>query len=210
MKKVNKTQSKIVNAAKEEYRLNGYSNTSFQSIAQRSDTSKSLINYYFPKKQDILVMSLAVYTEEIYSYVSAMNQYDALMRSFLARTIYFKSLQSYADWRAFENDIHENAQFDISLHKNILFEYEAIHSEFELYYNTDVLFQKSLSSYGITRQLYGAYNAGKLQLTYDELIERILFDTSNLFQLNNYTVHLYLNRLWDEYNGFDKKVFSYF
>ena len=210
MRKINKTQAKIIAASKEEYALNGYSSTSFQAIAERSGTSKSLINYYFPKKQDILITALGIHLEEISDYVSGLKRYDSLMRLFLVRAIYYESFMADEVWIKFDNDIQERAEKDINTYKNHFFLYKELADEFPLIYDEETLFHKTISIYGLTRQLIMSYQKGEIETSFRKLIEHLLWDTSNILQLNNYTVHNHISRLWDEFDGLSKKCFLFF
>jgi AcrR family transcriptional regulator len=210
MRKINKTQAKIIAASKEEYAVSGYSSTSFQAIAERSGTSKSLINYYFPKKQDILITALGIHLEEISDYVASLKRYDSLMRFFLVRAIYYESFRSDSLWMNFDNDIQERTEKDINTYKNHLFLFEDIASEFPLNLTNDELFVKSIAIYGLTRQLIAAFQRAEIKVSFREMIEQMLWDTANLLQLNNYTVHNYIKRLWDEYDSLERKEFLFF
>jgi AcrR family transcriptional regulator len=210
MRKINKTQAKIIAASKEEYAINGYSSTSFQAIAERSGTSKSLINYYFPKKQDILLTALGIHLEEIADYVQGLKKYDSLMRFFLVRAVYFKSFQADPLWMEFDNDIQERTEKDLNTYKNHFFMFENIAAEFPVNLSKDELFVRSVAIYGLTRQLVSSYQRGELSISFEKMIEQMLWDTANMLQLNNYTVYNYIGRLWDEYGKLDRKEFLFF
>ncbi|MCL1913136.1 MAG: TetR/AcrR family transcriptional regulator [Eubacteriaceae bacterium] len=210
MRKINKTQAKIIAASKEEYALNGYSSTSFQAIAERSGTSKSLINYYFPKKQDILVTALGIHLEEISDYVSSLKKYDSLMRFFLVRVIYYQSFREDKTWVEFDDDIQERTEKDLNTYRNHFPLFESIAEEFPVNLDKDELFVRSIAIYGLTRQLVASFLRGELDITYEQMIEQMLWDTSCMLQLNNYTVYNYMGRIWEEYESLERKEFLFF
>jgi len=210
MRKINKTQAKIIAASKEEYAINGYSSTSFQAIAERSGTSKSLINYYFPKKQDILITALGIHIEEIADYVASLKRYDSLMRYFLVRAIYYESYRADELWKEFDSDIQERTEKEINTYRNYFFLFEDIAAEFPINLTKDELFVKSIAIYGLSRQLIASYQRDELSVSYRQVIEQMLWDTANILQLNNYTVHNYIKRLWDEYESLERKQFLFF
>lgn len=210
MKKTNKTQQKILSAAKKIYRRVGYTGSTFQMIAELSNTSKSLINYYYPKKQDILVDIMSRYLDTIHDYIASLEKYDTLMTFLLTKTLFIKSLLSDRETSDFYADVNTRTDRDLGPYLNYHYIYEAINKEFDLGISEEAMMIKCITIFGSTNELLMNYRRKTISLDENQIIELILRDTCSLLQLNNFTVHKYMNELWHEYSLLERKRFPFF
>lgn len=113
--KATKTRNKIIQAAKELFRENGYHKTTLNMIAERSGISVSLIKKYFQQKKTLAFTIDRQHAFEIRKYVDEMLkntefQRDALMEYLLTIQIMFRSLYKDEPSRRFHYEIIENAE----------------------------------------------------------------------------------------------------
>ena len=66
------TRDKILNAAKEEFLLNGYDATRMRSISQRSEVNKGLLHYYFKSKDALITEVFQMTFSQFFASIGAI------------------------------------------------------------------------------------------------------------------------------------------
>lgn len=210
MRKINNTQIKILEAAKEVYYEVGYSGATFQMIAKKSNTSRSVINYYYPKKQDILVNLLGNFLDSIHDYIKYLDKYNSLMTFMLTYTIYTKSMFVSEEAIKFHVDVLHRSDRDLGPYKNYNALYVDIISEFNINLSEKDLLYKEISIFGASSELLINYQNGNISVSAERIIEMILRDICNLLQLNSFAINNTLEQLWNEYSSLEHPIFYLF
>ncbi|MFA0815345.1 MAG: TetR/AcrR family transcriptional regulator [Anaerofustis sp.] len=210
MKKMNKTQQKILKAAKEVYYEVGYSGSTFQMIAERSDTSRSLINYYYPKKQDILVCLLGNFLDSIHDYVRQLNRYDSLMTFMLTYTIYTMSMFVSEQTRNFNLDVLHRSDRDLGPYKNYTALYVDIVKEFNINLSEEDLLYKEIAIFGASTELLINYYNNNISVSEEKLLELLLREICHLLLLSSFTINNAIANLWNEYRSLECPIFPLF
>lgn len=210
MNKHNDTQMKILQEAKKIYYDVGYTSATFQQIAKKSGTSRSLINYYYPKKQDILIDILHIYLQNIFTYLAERQTYSALMMYMLSFTIFLKSMFVSEKTIAFHVDVLQRNDRDLSPYQNYHLLFGNIANEYDLELTQEQLFYKEISIFGATSEIILSYMNGNLNIDEDTLIETTLRHTCDLLRVKNRDINDALDNLWVEYDKLDKKIFYLF
>ncbi|WEY47674.1 TetR/AcrR family transcriptional regulator [Weissella confusa] len=87
----------------------GYAKTSFSAVAQRAGLQRSIVQYYFSKKEDFATIVNAQVSETIMAAVDELYpDVDKLSRYYLAIQIYFYTFFHSKEMRQFNLDILEN------------------------------------------------------------------------------------------------------
>ena len=210
MNKINATQQKILTAAKKVYCRVGYSSSTFQMIAEESGTSRSLINYYYPKKQDILVDVLGRHLDSIHEYVLGLGRYNELMTYMLTNTLFVKSMLKTEETTRFYCDMLKRNDRDLSPYRNYNKLYIAIITAHNINMTEEDLLYKEISIFGASTELSFNYINHTITITEKELLEYLMHDVCNLLQISNFVIDRYLKDLWIEYEKLDKKDFPLF
>ncbi len=106
MDKNTATRATILTEAKKIFQNKGYRNTSMQDIADASGVSKSLLKYYFPRKEMFACVIMHDYMENIRDYVKQMNEVknDAVTAYVLTMLIYYGNIYSNEAVRRFNSE----------------------------------------------------------------------------------------------------------
>ena len=210
MRKINPTQQHILQAAKEVYYEVGYNKSTFQMIAERSGTSRSLINYYYPKKQDILVSLLGSFLDSIHNYVKSLKKYNSLMTFMLTYTVYIMSMFVSETTRNFYVDVLYRNDRDLAPYKNYNALYVDIIKEYNINLSEEDLLYKEIAIFGATTEMMLNYCNGHIAVSMQKIIELLLREVSNLLQLSSFTINNTIAALWDEYATLDRPIFYLF
>ena len=106
MDKNTATRATILTEAKKIFQNKGYRNTSMQDIADASGISKSLLKYYFPRKEMFADVIMHDYMESIRDYVKQIDEVknDAVTAYVLTMLIYYGNIYSNEAIRRFNSE----------------------------------------------------------------------------------------------------------
>lgn len=200
MKKINKTQEEILDAAKYIYQKVGYRGSTFQMLVDRSGISRSLINYYFPKKQDVLVTLLGNHLDRITDYVSDNCEGDSIMTYMLSLVIYNYSTQKDEQTLAFHTDVLFRTDRKTSPYKNYDILYQEIIKEYNIDITEEDFYLKEIAIFGAMSELMSNYMKNNLTIDFKKLNEQIIINTLSLLKIPFFVINSKLDKLWEEYD----------
>lgn len=102
-----KKRVEILHSAVKQFRQNGYTRTSYQSIADEVGESRALVQYYFPKKTDfvnIFFEALSTCTTDILTRRELFTK-DRFVNFYLIGCVYFAYLSGNKSTKQFVSDI---------------------------------------------------------------------------------------------------------
>ena len=100
------TRANILKGAKEVFKEKGYRNASMQDIADATGISKSLLKYYFPRKENFSEVIMHDYMENIRNYVKSIEEVkdDAVIAYILTMLIYYNNIYTNEPIRRFNSE----------------------------------------------------------------------------------------------------------
>lgn len=210
MRKFNATQQLIIDSAKDVYKKIGYRGSTFQMIVDKSGVSRSLINYYFPKKQDVLVAFLGSYLDNIVDTVSERYPDDSILVYMLSIALYNKNMLKDESARKFNNDVIYRTDKDAGPYLN----YDALFKDIVKEYNIDItekdLYLKEIAIFGAMTEISINYVKGRIDMTFEKMCETITSNALSLLKVPYFIINGKLDRLWPEFEKFSDKEFVLF
>ena len=106
MDKNTTTRANILKGAKAVFKEKGYRYASMQDIADAAGISKSLLKYYFPRKEKFSEVIMHDYMEDIRSYVKSIEEVkgDAVISYILTMLIYYNNIYNNEPIRRFNSE----------------------------------------------------------------------------------------------------------
>ena len=200
MKKMTKTQEEILDAAKYIYQKIGYRGSTFQMLVDRSGISRSLINYYFPKKQDVLVTFLGNHLDKITEYVTEQYCGDSIMIYMLSTTLYNQSMIKDERTHNFQMDVLFRTDKENGPYKN----YDLLYKNIVLEYNVDItedeLYLKEIAIFGANAELLLTYLRTSFEISFKTCVEQTIINTLLLLKIPYFIINTKLNEFWKEYD----------
>ena len=179
-------------------------------IVKRSGISRSLINYYFPKKQDILVTFLGNYLDSIIEFVKEQGDYNAILVYMLSTSLYAKEMFKTEKTRRFHLDVMLRTDREVGPYKN----YEELYKNILLEYNVDMndaeLFLKEIAIFGAQIELIGSIAKGKLKLPAEQVQNEVMINSLTLLKIPYVVIHKNLDKFEAEYAKLSKTEFPLF
>ncbi len=210
MKKLNKTEEKILDTAKYIYKKLGYTSSSFQMIVERSGISRSLINYYYPKKQDVLVTILGRHLDTMIEYVEAQKDYNAILVYMLSTALYTKSMFVTEETRRFHMDVILRTDRKVGPYKNYDKLYRDIVTQYNVDMSEDELYLKEIAIFGAKSELFANYEKGSIPYPLHEVHKMVMINTLTLLKIPYIVINENIKIFEEEYKELSKKEFLLF
>ena len=188
----------IIEAAKSVFIRHGYNKSTVQMIAEKAGTTRSLVNYYFPKKSDILVTMMGNYMNSINEYVLEYTDEDPLMVYMITHCIYILGMLRTPRSRAFQKDLSLRPDRDLGPYNNYRNMHSGIIELFELKYTEEELILKEAAIFGMHTELTLSWLNNVIDVSKEKLIETILINVCQIFGIHEFIVRQYIKRLWAE------------
>lgn len=184
MEKRSAVREKIVENSKKLFKQHGFNATSMQMIADACNVSKSLVKYYFPKKEDISSFIMKKHLDSIRAYVKTLDEVknDAVLAYVLTMKIY------YADIYGNEsvNRFNKEALMDASGKKmtnetsNMDEVYKEIIAQYNLSLSDKMFFIRKIQIMGSQVFLIDASENPESEITDSERFEGAIYSTLSL------------------------------
>ncbi len=126
------TKERILFAAKHAFLKYGYNRTSLQGIARFSDTTPSLIRYYYSSKKNIYEKVFLIFMEKLSDYVNNCDHID-LDLDFEKRAIEYPEMYEIAWFLA--NEFRTNSEHVYSIIRknvNLINVFQRVHNDEKL------------------------------------------------------------------------------
>ncbi|MFZ7121591.1 MAG: TetR/AcrR family transcriptional regulator [Eubacteriaceae bacterium] len=200
----NKTRIKILEASKKLFYENGYKNTRIEMIGKSIDKPKSLVNYHFHKKSDILVVIMQDFQQKIYDYVLSSLDCKHLIKYFVCNKAYYHLLNYDSKTTKFSQEVLNTTDRTIDTYKNFQRVFRDLIKYMKLDNITnDNLILKEISFLGSNRELMNNYYKGTLDMTLDDVINLININSCKLFGISNIKINEYSIKSDEMYNSLD-------
>ena len=188
----------IIEAAKNVFIRHGYNKATVLMIAEKAGTTRSLVNYYFPKKSDILVTMMGNYMNSINEYVLENTDDDSLMVYMMTHSVYILGMLRTPRSRAFQKDLSLRPDRDLGPYRNYRNMHSGIIEQFDLSYTEDELILKEAAVFGMHTELILSWLNNVIDVSKEKLIETILVNACLMFGVHEFIVKQYIKRLWTE------------
>lgn len=181
------TRNKILLACKSNMKEKGYRKTTMTQIAKDSNINLSLLNYYFPKKENLLIAIMAEFINSIYYFALLNSSRNSVVAYISTAHIYYNILLHEPQHLVFFKDILERPdRDDLSAYKN----YNKIYYNLIDYLNINITHEevtfREISTFGANHELLYAYMNDFIDMSFEELIENITKNTCSLFNISHY------------------------
>ncbi|MCL1913135.1 MAG: TetR/AcrR family transcriptional regulator [Eubacteriaceae bacterium] len=210
MDKMNKTRQLILNVSKNIFLENGYSSTTFQMIADEANISKTSINYYYARKQDISNEILSNYIKQCREFVASNREFNELMAFMLTLVVFFKSMLSTPASSGFFYDLIKRNTADNSPHSDIQSYFLPIIYQLNLVVSPAELELKKISIYGATNELSLNYLTSQLEISENQFISAVLHSILSILKTPASIIGPYINSALNIYETFDQNELPVF
>lgn len=212
MNKRNPVREKIIENSKKLFKEHGFNATSMQMIADSCNVSKSLIKYYFPKKDDITSEIMKTHLDSIREYVKTIDEVknDAVLAYVLTMKIY------YADIYGNEpvNKFNKEALMDVSGKKvskgssNMDEIYKEIIAQYNLNMSDKLFFIRKIQILGSQVFLIDASEQAYSDISDDERFEGAIYSTLTLLGVGAFYCNEAISKANRIYENNELKHFS--
>lgn len=200
----NKTRIKILEASKKLFYENGYKNTRIEMIGKSIDKPKSLVNYHFHKKSDILVVIIRDFQQRIYDYILSSLDCKHLIKYFVYNKAYYHLLNYDSKTSKFSQEVLNTNDRTIDTYKNFQTIFRDIVKYMKLENITnDNIILKEISFFGSNRELMNNYYKGTLDMTLDDVINLININSCKLLGIPNIKINECNIKSDEMYNSLD-------
>ncbi|MCL1803202.1 MAG: TetR/AcrR family transcriptional regulator [Eubacteriaceae bacterium] len=210
MDKMNKTRQLILDVSKQIFLDKGYSATTFQMIADEANISKTSINYYYARKQDISNEILSNYIKKCREFIIENGNFDDLMAFLLMVIIFYKAILASQNSRDFYLDLIRRNNAYSSPHADFQSFYLSIIYNLNLDISPDELALKKISIYGATNELALNFLTEQLVLEEDQFISTILQCTLSILKSSEVLIAPSIASSLEIYENFDKEKLPVF
>jgi len=205
MDKMNKTRQLILDVSKEIFLDKGYSATTFQMIADQANISKTSINYYYARKQDISNEILSNYIKKCREFVVENGNFNDLMAFLLMVIIFMKAILSTQNTRNFYLDLLRRNNANASPHVDFQSYYLSIIYHMNLDISPDELALKKISIYGATNELALNFLTNQLEMGEDQFITIMLHNTLSILKAAEVLIRPSINASLKIYENFERE-----
>jgi AcrR family transcriptional regulator len=205
MDKMNKTRQLILDVSKEIFLDKGYSATTFQMIADEANISKTSINYYYARKQDISNEILSNYIKKCREFVIEYGSYNDLMAYMLTVVIFLKAILATENSQEFYLDLIRRNNSNSSPHAEFQNYYLSIIFHLNLNISPDELVLKKISIFGSINELSLNYLTDQVEMSENQFIAAILHITLSILKAAEVIINPYINASLKIYDNFDKE-----
>jgi AcrR family transcriptional regulator len=180
------TRNKILIACKKNMKEKGYRKATLTQIAKDAHVNLSLLNYYFPKKENLLIAIMAEFINSIYYFALLNSNKNSLVAYIATSHVYYDVLLNNPEHLRFYKDVMNRPdRTDLSAYKN----YNKIYYNLVEYLNINITHEdivfREISAFGANRELLYVYLSQFTDLTFDELVESITTNTCSLFNISS-------------------------
>ena len=210
MDKMNRTRQLILDVSKNIFLENGYSATTFQMIADVANISKTSINYYYARKQDISNEILSNYISQCREFVVSYGSYNDLLSFSLMVIIFFKAILSTEQTKEFFGDLIKRNNVTSSPHEDFQRYYLSIIYQLNLNISPEELALKKISIFGAVNEFSVNYLTGKLNLDDDGYISAVLNDIFSILRISDEVINNYVSSSFELYNSIEKEKLPVF
>ncbi|MDR2519707.1 MAG: TetR/AcrR family transcriptional regulator [Eubacteriaceae bacterium] len=205
MDKMNKTRQLILDVSKQIFLDKGYSATTFQMIADEANISKTSINYYYARKQDISNEILSNYIKKCREFVVDNGNFNDLMAFLIMVVIFMKAILATQNTRDFYLDLIRRNNASSSPHADFQSYYLSIIYHMNLDISPDELSLKKISIYGATNELALNYLTNQLVMEEDQFVTAILYNTMSILKATEVLTKPAITASLKIYDNFDKE-----
>ncbi|MFZ7131876.1 MAG: TetR/AcrR family transcriptional regulator [Eubacteriales bacterium] len=185
-----KTKTKILEISKQLFYENGYKNTRIEMIANAIEKPKSLVNYHFHKKSDILMVIIKDFQQNIYDYVLSALNCEYLIKYFICNKAYYHLLNYDTKTAQFSQEVLNTNDQTLDMYKNFQTFFRDIiqYMKFDNITN-NTLVLKEISLFGSNREIMNNYYKGNLNMTLDNVIDLININSCKLLGIPNIKIN---------------------
>lgn len=184
MEKRSAVREKIVDNSKKLFKQYGFNATSMQMIADACNVSKSLVKYYFPKKEDIASFIMKKHLDSIRAYVKTLEEVknDAVLAYVLTMKIYYADIYGNESVNRFNKEALMDASGKkISKEPSNMDEvYKEIIAQYNLSLSDKMFFIRKIQIMGSQVFLIDASENPESEITDRERFEGAIYSTLSL------------------------------
>ncbi|WKY47571.1 TetR/AcrR family transcriptional regulator [Eubacteriaceae bacterium ES3] len=165
------TRDIIIQGCEELFYEKGYKETKFLLISEKTGKPKSLINYYFPVKADLVKVLIKRLIEQVAELVDDNVEEDDVVKQLVFNHIFYKAINCDRPTGTFISEVIARDERVLNLGDVLeLFYYPIVETEdLDEVHN----FGKKLFIYGSVMELVKNYFAGMIDMTWEEVIVEI-------------------------------------
>lgn len=194
LKKGDSTKDTIKNVSRKFFYEHGYSNTKIQMITKDTGISRTLINYHFSSKEDILVSVMKDFLDEVYQFVDRKIPDDPLMKYFVFFDLYYKKWTSDRNMSAFLLEVLNRDNRVLQTYMNFDVIYRGLVKQFKLRIDDRQLLLKEIAIFGANKEFLSNYLRGVMTVDYDILLENLISNGCKILGIPNIVINDYIQR----------------
>ncbi|MFZ7134053.1 MAG: TetR/AcrR family transcriptional regulator [Eubacteriales bacterium] len=187
-------QKKIINNAKLLFKEFGYKKTTMQMIAIKTNISKSLLTYYYPKKSYVLTTITRGYLNKIHIFIEEQIEYDPLLIYMLTYEIFFINIFKDKNTKKFYREIMTRTDRGMNSYNNSDELYIPIINQFNSSLSQHEFNLKKFEIFGSHAELSHVYFNNIYKMTDEEFIDQTLMVTVTLLGISNFIYLSYKNK----------------
>ena len=183
-------RDKIIINSKKLFKEHGFNATSMQMIAEACDISKSLVKYYFPRKESIASVIMKDHLESIREYVRTIEEVrnDAVLNYVLTMKIYYADIYGNDAVNRFNREVllattGKNIEKGESNMDSV---YREIIAQFNLNLTDKLFYIRKVQILGAQTFLLDASNNPESNITDTERFEGAIYSTLALLGVGAY------------------------
>jgi AcrR family transcriptional regulator len=188
------TKEKILVAARKFFYKYGYANTKINMITIETGISRTLINYHFSSKEELLIQVMKDYLDEIYTFVDEHVTDDPLMKYCVFYDLYYANWVSDDKMKTFLIEVLERDNRVLATYMNFDIIYRGILKQFRSPLNDRERLLKEVAIFGANREFILNYTKGVITIPYDQFLENIIRNGCILLGIKNITINDYLKK----------------
>ncbi|MFZ7131875.1 MAG: TetR/AcrR family transcriptional regulator [Eubacteriales bacterium] len=184
------TKNKIVLASKKVFKLHGYKRATMNEIAKEAGINLSLFNYYFPRKQDIIIEVMGVFLNSIYYFALLHSNKNPIIAYFATNYVYHdKLLNNSSNLRFYRDVMNREDKNDLSSYTN----FNKVHISIIEFLNINTTYQelmyKDVYIFGAKKELTNVYLDNIYDMSFSTLVDTIAENTCRVLDISDYIIH---------------------
>lgn len=184
------TKNKIIVSCKKVFKNYGYKKATMNQIANDAGINLSLMNYYYPRKQDILINIMGDFLNTIYNSALLYSGNNPIVAFFATNAIYYdKLLNDPSNLRFYKDVLNREDKSDLLSYTNFNQLYMSIIKFLNINMTHEELIYRDIFIFGAKKELTNVYLNNIYDLTFTTLVDSISENTCHILDISDYIIH---------------------
>ncbi|MFZ7121592.1 MAG: TetR/AcrR family transcriptional regulator [Eubacteriaceae bacterium] len=184
------TKNKIVLASKRVFKLHGYKRATMSQIAKEAGINLSLFNYYFPRKQDIIIEVMGAFLNSIYYFALLHSSNNPIVAYFATNYVYNdRLLNNPSNLRFYIDVMNREDKNDLNSYTNFNKVYISIIEFLNINTTYEELKYKDVYIFGAKKELTNVYLDKIYDISFSELVDTIAENTCRILDISDYIIN---------------------